>query len=67
MNNIPAETVAELIKAGSNLDPRKLIPALMRYDPSKNKPNVFFFFFFFHFSLRKELTRDLLVGILNLE
>lgn len=43
MNKVPYECVNSWIKAHSSssckLDPRKLIPALMRYDPSRNPPN----------------------------
>lgn len=40
MKQIPHETVNELLKAGNALNARKLIPALMRYDPRKNPPGV---------------------------
>lgn len=40
MKEIPYETVNELIKAGNNLNPRKLIPTLMRYDRRKNPHGV---------------------------
>jgi len=40
MNQIPCETVNELLKVGSTLNARKLIPALMRYDSRKNTPGV---------------------------
>ena len=40
LNQIPYETVNELLNAGNNLNPRKLIPALMRYDPRKNPPGI---------------------------
>ena len=35
MAQIPYETVNELLKAGNKLDPRKIIPALMRYEKRK--------------------------------
>ena len=40
MKEIPYDTVNELLKAGNNLNARKLIPSLMRYDPRKNPPSV---------------------------
>ena len=39
MHYIPRETVNVLLKLGNNLDPRKLIPALMRYEQENGSNN----------------------------
>ena len=39
MHYLPYQTVNAWLKA-KELDPRKLIPALMRYDPANNPPNI---------------------------
>jgi hypothetical protein len=39
MRHVPQQTVNAWIAARTPLNPRRLIPALMRYDPSRNPPN----------------------------